>query len=807
MRRIFLFFTTAALLLTTLTSAALADPTVRGTITDTNGEALGYCNVIFTSTADSSNIRGDISNAAGFFALAVPAGEYGLEITMMGYESYEKIVTIDGDADLGTIVLNESATRIDEVVVRADMVRRKADGYMFLPAGSAITRGRNTRELLNYAPGVWIDRERGITVNGKSGTRVMVNDRLLTLSQEELMAYLESIDAEQIRSVEVILDAGAQYDADSGGGILKITLKRTLNGGLSGSLGASYRFHDDAYPYTFQPSGNLEYRKDRLSLYTSFGLYDQNNLEFDQETTRYADGRAIDGFLESTAPVRNRYFRVGSVYELTDRQSVGVDFDYSRNTSELDGHVWGTTDFGDYKAHGDSWYTRDNSADRYNISFNYRLKTDEKGSGLTLIADYMRNESPQFENNHGIEIPEDGSPSIETNRNVDQLVGTDYYTARLDYKQYVSQNVQLEAGAKYAYTEMDTRIDNEELLEGAWTPIDELNDHYLYREGVLAGYVNGSASLGDWNLSAGLRVENTNLRPHSYVRPGESKNQNYTDLFPSANVQYFLNKEKGNMITLSYTRRIGRPGFSQLNPFRIQLNNYTYIVGNPDLTPSYANNYTLTGVVANKYSVSVGVSDRKDYIDQRVVVVDPNDPNVLIYHPDNVDRGTQYYATVNVPVNIFKWWRTNLYVMGGYVKNDLGSYENSGAMAQGQLQNLFTLPKNWSFEANYTYVHGERSGNMAMSDMDFLNLSARKGFFDNKLTVSVFVDNALNGKGEWNATATIREPGNFTKTLKMRNSGWPSRRYGVSLRWNFRAGKDTRRVQKVTAGNEEERNR
>ncbi len=338
-------------------------------------------------------------------------------------------------------------------------------------------------------------------------------------------------------------------------------------------------------------------------------------------------------------------------------------------------------------------------------------------------------------------------------------------------------------------------------------PIDELNDHYLYREGVLAGYVNGSASLGDWNLAAGLRVENTNLRPYSYVRPGESKNQNYTDLFPSANVQYFLNKEKGNMITLSYTRRIGRPGFSQLNPFRIQLNNYTCIVGNPDLTPSYANNYTLTGVVANKYSVSVGVSDRRDYIHQRVVVVDPDDPNVLLYRPDNIDRGTQYYATLNAPANIFSWWRTNLYVMGAYVENDLGSYRNNGGAVQGQLQNLFTLPKNWSFEANYTYIKGLREGNWALGDMDFLNLSVRKGLFDNKLTASIFVDNVLNGKDDWCNAATIQEPGNFTKTLNMRNSGYPTRRYGVSLRWNFRTGKDTRQVQKVTAGNEEERNR
>lgn len=423
---------------------------VYGKITDTNGESLAYCTVMFTPVNDTLNVRGDISNESGFFVMTLPAGEYRFEAGMIGYERNKKVIAHDGDTDLGTIVLIESTIHINEVVVTPDMIHRKANGYTFLPAGSVITTGRNTRELLSYAPGVWVDRERGISVNGKSGTRVMVNDRLLTLSQEELMAYLESIDAEQIRSIEVIPDAGAQYDADSSGGILKITLKRTLNGGLSGSVGISYRFHDESYPYTFQPSANLEYRKDRLSLYTNFGYQRGRSLELDKETTRYDDGRAIDGFLNYKAPFNSYNFRLGSVYELTGRQSVGVDFDYIRASNASDGHAYGTIDFGNYQAQSDSRYNNDRDNDRYNISFNYRLKIDEKGSGLTLMADYMSNKGTLFENNHTVETPVNVT-ALESNRNIGQSIHTDYYTARLDYKQYIRQNVQLEAGAKYAY--------------------------------------------------------------------------------------------------------------------------------------------------------------------------------------------------------------------------------------------------------------------------------------------------------------------------------------------------------------------
>ena len=806
MKNIFLATISAVALTTGAVAQTQPAGGVRGHITDTNGESLAYCTIMFAPTSDTLNIKGDITNAAGFFEMALPAGEYRFDAVMMGYERHRRVVTVGSRTDLGTIVLNESATQVEAVVVTPEMIHRKADGYMFLPTGSVIATGRNTRELLGYAPGVWVDRERGISVNGRSGTRVMVNDRLLNLSHEELMTYLEGIDAGQIRSIEVIPDAGAQYDADSAGGILKITLKRTMNGGLSGSLNVSYRFHDDSYPYRFQPSASLEYRKNRLSVYTNFSYNRGRNLEVDEETTRYDDGRAIDGMLDYKAPYSGGYFRVGSVYELTDRQSVGVDFDYIHGTNSSDGHSYGTIDFGDYRANTDSRYGNDRDDDRYNISLNYRLKTDEKGSALTLMADYMRNNGTLLENNHTVETPVDAA-ARESNRTIDQSIGTDYYTARLDYKHYLNQKIQLEAGAKYAYTEMDTRIDNTELLDGVWAPIDELNDHYLYREGVLAGYINGSASLGRWNLTAGLRVENTDLRPYSYVRPGETRDQNYTDFFPSASAMWFIDREKGHMLTLSYTRRIGRPGFSMLNPFRIQVNNYTFIVGNPDLTPSYANNYTLTGVLANKYSLSVGISDRRDYIENRVVITDPDDPDVLLFHPDNVDRGTMYYVTANAPVNIFKWWRANLYVMGGYTANKLRGYENSGWMGQGQLQNLFSLPRSWSVEATYMHIAGLRRGNMAIKGPGRINMSVKKGLFDGKLNASLFVDNVLNGKNDWPFTATVTEPGNFTKTLRGRNSDEPTRRYGVALSWNFRTGKDTRQVQKVTAGNEEERNR
>ena len=785
---------------------AAPDSRVRGLVKDANGEPIGFCTVIFALSTDTLRVRGDISNAEGFFDMTLPAGEYRLTVAMMGYEPYRREVVLNGDADLGTIELAESTIKIEAAVVTADMVHRRADGYVFLPAGSSITTGRSSLELLSYAPGVWVDKDRGITINGKSGTRVMVNDRMLNFTTEELTAYLESINAEQIRSIEVIPDPGAQYDADSAGGILKITLKRTMNGGLSGSVGMNLTAHDDLFPGQVRPSVNLEYRKDRLSLYTNIYYGKNKSLEETHEYTKYesSDNREIDGTLNFKVNSSNFGGRIGSVYELTDRQSVGLDFDYSKTENNRDGLSVGRITHTGYEAQGLSAYRNAGDYSRHSVSFNYKLKTDDKGSNLMFMADYMYNRGDQFESNHATEtsVP---YAQTESNSNSNRLSQTDYYTLRTDYKHYINQKFQLETGAKYAYTDMDTDIRYDDFVDDQWVPVDALNDHYLYREGVLAGYVNGSANLGRWNLSAGLRAENTDLRPHSYIAPDQAKRQNYTDFFPTARAVYFIRQEKGHLLNASYTRRISRPGFSQLNPFRMQLNNYTYVVGNPDMQPAYADSYSLTGVVGNKYSLTVGYNDITGAVRQ-IVLPDPENPEILLYQHRNVDRVRNLFVSASLPIQIQKWWRMSVDAFAMQSRNKIGVNEINGDMFQGQLNNLLTFRKNWSAEVNYTYISGFIQGNMEASNWDFLNLSIKKTFFDNRLTASFSVDNVLDDGG-WHINATIRDPGKFTKQLDMRSSNNPARRYGLSLRWNFRTGKDTKSVQKVVFGNEEERGR
>ena len=775
-----------------------------GKVVEQSGKPIAFATVVLLK-ADSTVASGGMCSEQGVFSITCSEqGQYLLQVSFVGYDSLSEQLYVTGDKEVGELTLTESSVQLEEAVIKAEMIKRKADGYMFIPSGSAITTGRSSLEMLSYAPGVWFSKNGGISINGKSGTRVMVNDRELNLSNEELAAYLESIDAEQIASIEVIPDAGSQYDASATGGILKITLKRQPTAGLVGSVGMRIAMEDREVPSSLRPTVNLDYRKNRLSLYANMSFTRDNIREDDTENTRYYFGNMRETDNNSLHKVRATAYggRAGSVYEISQRHSVGVDFDFLKGDNKNKQKGQGETRVGADKSAIASQYNSDTDVSRYSASLNYKLKTDDKGSGLTFVTDYMFSKREWDEYNYSSETPAGGVAS-ESSTVAERWSDTKLFTARADYKQYISDKLQLEAGAKYTYTDMDTEIENEELVGGSWQPVADLNDHYQYKEDILAGYINATANLKKLNLVAGLRVENTSLSAHSFVRPDKSRDQDYIDFFPTVRALYFINQQKGHMLNAGYTRSIRRPTFSELNPYKIQMDNYTYIIGNPDLKPSYSDSYTLTGILAHKYMLTLGISDSKD-VARQIVVADPVDPNIMYYQHTNVDRVQMYYASLSLQLEPVKWWRLGVDATYFYSKNEVKDYNLDGGGFQGRLNNLFTMPMGWSAELNYSYTSGAIQGNMEIGDLNTLNASVKKNLFGNKLTASLFVNNIIDN-GNYTVKITTSEPGRFTKRLWSHNPG-SIRTYGLSLRWNFKAGKDVK-VQKVTVGNQEERER
>lgn len=199
-------------------------------------------------------VAGMATDDTGRFVLKVPSGEYTLSVQYLGFDPVVRQVRVEENNDLGEIVMKSSTTRIEGVVVKAQLIRREADRFVVDVANAPAAIGKDGIELLERAPGVWIDDEK-ISINGKSGSKVYVNDRELRMEPEQLLTYLRSLRAEEIQKIEVVPTTGADYDADSSGGIIRITLRKRRENGLDGSL--SMRTTQNARHHFYTPSGNI----------------------------------------------------------------------------------------------------------------------------------------------------------------------------------------------------------------------------------------------------------------------------------------------------------------------------------------------------------------------------------------------------------------------------------------------------------------------------------------------------------------------------------------------------------------------
>ena len=247
---------TAVLLLAGLADASAARlcPAV-GRVVDEQGKAVEYATVVLLK--GDQQVVGMATDADGRFELKVAPGEYTLQIQYLGLEPVKRPVRVEQNNDLGEIVMHNAENRIEGVVVSAQLVRREADRFVVDVANAPSAIGKDGIELLEHAPGVWIDGEK-ISINGKSGSKVYINDRELRMDNEQLLTYLRSLRAEEIQKIEVVPTTGADYDADSSAGIIRITLKKRRENGLNGSV--ALNTSQSSYTGTYSPSASLRPR-------------------------------------------------------------------------------------------------------------------------------------------------------------------------------------------------------------------------------------------------------------------------------------------------------------------------------------------------------------------------------------------------------------------------------------------------------------------------------------------------------------------------------------------------------------------
>lgn len=763
-----------------------------GIVADADGNPVEYATVVALSGEEQRG--GTVTDSLGHYAMSLPAGEFRISCSSVGCEPLATDVKIKGNTELN-LTMQATGVQMNEIEVRASAIRREPDRFVMMVEDMPAAIGKDGKELLREAPGVWIDDDK-ISINGKGGTKVYVNDRELKMGNDQLQAFLKSLKAEDVSKVEVIPQSGAEYSADSSAGIIKITMKKSRTDGVMGNVGLSSTFGKrEAW---LNPSLSLNVKKGKWSFNLNGSMETALSMSRDlQEWTDYATGSRYstntrmdaDGMLSGNV-------LAGIFFDLNDRNSFGLEVNYFHLKNPYISLTNARFDRPDRTELLQGRYDTRSHDQNVDATFNYVNRLDSLGSTLKFIANYSRSDGDQNMDNSRKSII--GSIMTDSISRSDENTVYDVANLSFDFDKKFRHDWGFSSGVKYTFNKMNSVAFYEYLKNEAWKTEAERNYNERYTENIFAAYAKASAKFGKLSAVAGLRVEYTKGSSR-----GNIVEQDYFDWFPNANLTYSFDGQGANSLTASYSRYISRPNFWSLNPVRRQTSDNTYQSGNPYLRPAYSNNLSLTAVYKYRYSLSVWMEITQNTMMQGAIS-DPKYPEDVLIGMVSGDSKKGMGAALSLPFQLTKWWSLNANVTYLYYAERMAESEPMAHrnLAFVMLNTGFQLPKDFYISASYFHRTKVKQGMIEVDPFNILNISVKKSFSNKRWTAAVGAYNVL---------------GQSIK-FKMFSSGYANRAsnenpvlFDVSLTYNFNAGKmfqaksieknaDASRMQKDSGG-------
>lgn len=684
--------------------------TVSGKLKETDGQPLEFASVGLLILPDSSLVKGTLTDSAGHFRFEqVPFGNYLLRIELMGYVSLKtSSFTLDknhSQHDMGTLSTDQDHVSLETVTItsKTPLVEQQVDKTVLNVENSILSEGNTAIEVLQRAPGVTVDQEGNIALKGKKGVTIMLNGKLTYLSQKELAALLRGTPSSSISKVEVIANPSAKYDAAGNGGIINIVLKKNVKLGYNGSAhlnaGASRKVRHG--------SGlSLNYRSGKLNLFGSYDFAYRGEKEYLGSTRIFSDSnqsRTSTQSIVTDEPLVTHSFRAGSDFYLNDKNTLGFVLNGNagsyQNKSISDNRV--TDGMGNLITFAKSYPKDEETWKSLMYNLNYKHIFPQEGREWSADFDYSRNSfiAKQLLETHYSN--ETGAPTYVSIRKGHLPSHSNVYVGKMDYTHPFSAHTKLEAGWKSSWVNVDNEVLYDTLAGSAWLRDNRASNQFLYEEQIHAGYLNFHQQLGKLNIQAGLRGENTHTEGNQ-VTSDSIVTRDYFQLFPSI----FLNRELGShhKLQASYSRRIERPDYGDLNPWRFYRDPYFYYTGNPYLYPELTNSFELSHAFKGK--IITTLSYTRTYRSITWIMQADQTPNTSYETPVNLQHFSNYGASINVSL---EWgiWSGNQFANVFYNEFKGEGLENSVINYSFNSQNTFQLGKGFSAELNGQY--GSRS--------------------------------------------------------------------------------------------------
>ncbi|MGE5106575.1 MAG: outer membrane beta-barrel protein [Sphingobacteriales bacterium] len=621
------------LLIFITTLSAVQSQKISGIIKDDQGKTLSGATVSLKRTKDSTLVKLGVTNTSGKYELLnIPSGKYFINASYISHTAYSTpAFEVSGSGDIAEpeIILAKASGSLKEVVVNTQkpVIEVRADKTILNVEGSINAVGQDALELLRKSPGVLVDKDDNLSLSGKNGVQVYVDGKPSPLSGSDLSAYLKTLQSAQIEAIEIITNPSAKYDAAGNAGIINIKLKKNKSFGTNGSVNAGYAIGINP---KYNGGASLNHRNKKINV---FGNYNYNNSKSQNVFKLYRDlvDTIFDNRSEGTFQNKSHGFKTGFDYFIDKKSTIGimVNGNFSKNEftnlarTPIIYKPTGITDrilVADNKAN-----TKRNNA---NFNLNYRY-ADAKSRELNIDADYglfrLRNE--QWQPNVYYDAVT-GNKIRESILNMIAPTDINIYSFKSDYEQNYKKG-KLGIGGKSSYVKSSNDFQRYDVINNAKNFDKERSNNFNYKENINALYVNYNRQYKGFMIQAGLRMENTNsegrsiglkLVNGSFVPYDSSFTRHYTGLFPSAAITF--NKKPTNQWGISYSRRIDRPAYQDLNPFEFKLDEYTYQKGNTELRPQYTNSISITNTYKYKLTSTLTYSHVNDVFSQLVDVID-----------------------------------------------------------------------------------------------------------------------------------------------------------------------------------------
>lgn len=785
---------------------------IKGQTVGEDKQAIPYVSISLYHVKDGSLAKTALSDSTGNFSFNnTKAGSYFIQVKSLTHQDafspHFRLEENFNEYDLGKILLLQNNAYLAEVVVerRKQFIEQQQDKLVFHIENSMLADGNNGLELLSKIPGLAVDENGSLSIKGKSGATVMINGKITYLSVDQLANLLRSTSSMDINTIEVMSNPNAKQDAAGSAGMINIILKKGLRQGFNGTISANAGAGRGAH---VGGSLNLNYRTEKINVFGTYNQYFQNQ-EYYNSLTRYfyTNPEAVpDSYAQQENTIqpklRSNNFRVGMDYTINPKQTIG--FLINGGFGKYPKHEPTTNSFRHFSTDSLVWSSTTITEGKerwrdmlYNV--NYNLKLNDKGHELKIDLDLVDHYSKMDQqlNTKYQHVSTTVMPT-SSSRTGDIPSDNKVYVAKMDYTLPLPKAYKLEAGWKSSYVRTENDLHYDTLQNGHYVPDLSTSNHFVYKETIHAGYFNLSKSWQKFSTQVGLRGEKTHTRSHQ-ITLNEQFERSYFKLFPAAFFTYTFNDK--HKVQTSYSYRVQRPSFWDLNPFRVYTDPFSYAEGNSRLNPAYEHSLEVGYTYASKYVLTLNYARRSNVVNE-LLGRDPHNPYITFERPENIGSFKNYGISFIAPTQLTSWWSATHFA--NYYRNvyELPQQEKltvrKGNTLSLNSQNSFKLPQGWSVELGGNYISGLTVGISHIKSYGQVYSGIQKSFLDKKATLKLVVNDIFRTNNRRYET--------ISPTIHLLGKSTPDSRTAI-LSFNYRFGGNPSAQKQRSTGSEDLKSR